>query len=215
MASIFRTGQRLWLFVRGRRVAVRVQSHGEDVITISPGPDLVVQRGVVVPIGCPMPHGFMLYWMQVLTGPNALGRQVVLRRNPNASGNFFRRGWRVNVSLDAKVRRAGAMYFVEGRTKNLSLEGVFLESTAGFAAGELVDLQLTFPDRSLCALSARVSRRAPTTQANALSSSTDWPVIGMGLYFLKMPPETRAALTRFLWRAVRELPDSGIQIHHD
>ncbi len=216
MASIFRTGQRLWLFVRGKRIAVRVQSHGEDVIIINPGPDLVVQRGVVVPIGCPVPHGFVLYWMQVLTEPNALGRNVVLRRNPNASGNFFRRGWRVNVSMPVKWRRAGAAYFVEGRTVNISLEGVLVESTASIPVGELVDLQLAFPDKSLCALSARVSRHAPATQANAPpASAADWPVTGAGLYFVNVTPETRAALTRFLWRAIRELPNTGIQIHCD
>ncbi len=215
MASIFRTGQRLWLFVHGERVSVRVQSHDQDMITINLGPDLIIQKGVVVPIGCPVPRGFTLYWMQVLNPPNSLGRNVVLRRNPNAGANFHRRGWRVNVPLPAKIKRTGATHFIESRIANLSMEGAFLESAASIAVGDVLDLHVTIPNTPPCQLSARVCRLAPQVSTDSPFNSADQAVSGAGLAFLKIPSETRTALTHFLWKTIRETHGSSIHIHRD
>ncbi len=215
MASIFRTGQRLWLFVQGTRVAVRAKSHDHDSITVSPGPNVLLPRGAEVPVGCPTPYGYMIYWMQVMTPPNDLGRQAVLRRNPNAAGNFNRRGWRVNVSLPATIRRAGAPHFIESRAANLSMEGAFLESAASISLGDLIDVRMTIPGTTPCQLSARVCRLAAPTPTDTDNLSPDQPVTGAGLCFLNVPPETRTILTCYLWRTIRESRGVGSRIPHD
>ncbi len=205
MATIFKTGQRLWLLVQGIRVVARVQSHDQDSIVVSPGPGLILERGAVVPVGCPTPGGFALYWMQVLTPPNALGRHAVLRRNPNAGGNFNRRGWRVNVSVVATIRRTGAPHFVESRVANLSMEGAFVVSAANMCAGDIIDLRMFLPDTTPCQLTARVCRLAPVAMVSATGLPADQGICGAGLIFLEVPRETRGVLMRYLWRTIREL----------
>ncbi len=211
MASLFRTGQRIWLLVQGTRVAARVQSHDQDSIVVSPGPGLVFDRGSVLPVGCQTPHGFALYWMQVLTPPNGMGRQAVLRRNPNAGGNFNRRGWRVNVSLAATIRRTGAPHFIESRVANLSMEGAFAVTAASMCVGDVIDLRMFLPDTSPCQLTARVCRLAPVALVNALGLPIDQAICGAGLFFLEVPRETRSVLTRYLWRTIRELHSTSMR----
>jgi hypothetical protein len=215
MPSIFRTGQRLFLFVRNARVPVRVQSHNHNTITLSPGPDLVVKQGVVVPIGCPMPHGYSLYWMQVLTIPNAMGRNAVLCRNPNAGKNLRRRSSRVSVILPVKVKRAGAPHFIESRTANLSMVGVFLESGASIAVGDLMELQIGLPDAPHCSLTAKVCRLAPVMLTDSPAFSTDQPICGAGLSFVNISAEARGLLTQFMWTTIRKLHGSRIPVIHD
>jgi hypothetical protein len=147
--------------------------------------------------------------MQVLVPPNDMGRQAVLRRNPNAGGNFNRRGWRVNVALSATIRRTGAPHFIESRVANLSMEGAFAVSAASLCVGDVIDLRMFLPDTSPCQLTARVCRLAPVSQASASGLPNDQGICGAGLYFLEVPRETRSILTRYLWRTIRELHSSG------
>ena len=188
------------------RVAARVQQHDQEgSIVVSPGEGVVLDRGAVIPVGCPNAHGFALYWMQVLSPPNGMGRNAVLRRNPNAGGNFNRRGWRLNVSLAASARRTGAMHFLECRIANLSIEGAFILSSASMNVGDIIDLRIFLPDTSPCQLTARVCRRAPIAAVSASGVPTEGEFQGAGVSFLEIPRETRSILTRFLWRTIREL----------
>ncbi len=204
MTSIFRTGQRLWLLVQGVRVAARVQGHDQDFIIVSPGPGLAFDRGAVIAVGCPTPNGFALYWMQVVTPPNDMGCQAVLRRNPGAGGNFNRRGWRMNVSLGATIRRTGATHFIESRVANLSMEGAFVVTAASICVGDVIDLRMMLPDTSPCQLTARVFRLAPVTLAIAEGLPNDQAVF-------EVPRETRSVLTRYLWRTIREMHSAGMR----
>ena len=212
MASIFRTGQRIWLQTNGIRVAARVQQYdNEGAIVVSPGEGVVLDRGAVLPVGCPTPHGFALYWMQVLTPPNGMGRNAVLRRNPNAGGNFNRRGWRLNVSLAASIRRTGATHFLECRIANLSIEGAFILSAATLAIGDVIDLRIFLPETSPCQLTARVGRLAASGEHAALTGASPGDICGAGVFFLEVPRETRSVLTRYLWRAIREMHSANLR----
>ena len=211
MPSIFRTGQRIWLLVQGRRVTVRVQRLDKGSIVLNPGLGVVLDRGAVIPVGCPTARGFALYWMQVLTPPNAMGRQAVLRRNPNAGGNFNRRGWRVNVALAATIRRTGAPHFIDCHVTNLSMDGAFVVSGAGMSIGDVFDLRLSLPDSPPCELTARVFRTAPMEQVLATGAPTGESLCGAGMFFLEVPRETRSLLTRFLWKTIRDLHSASLR----
>jgi hypothetical protein len=171
---------------------------------------LFLERGAVIPVGCPTHFGFALYWMQVLTPPNAMGRQAVLRRNPNAGANYNRRGWRVNTSMGGTIRRAGAPHFIESPVANLSMDGAFVLSAASMSIGDIIDLRMFLPDTSPCQLTARVCRVAPMAAANTSGAQTEESLCGAGLLFLEVPRETRSVLTRFLWRTIREFHSNSL-----
>ncbi|NLV41664.1 MAG: PilZ domain-containing protein [Candidatus Hydrogenedentes bacterium] len=197
MISIFRVGQRIILRLGSRKITSRVSSYQSDWISVNLASSVALERGTVCEVACTTPGCSLLYFMQVLRTPEDTGREVVLRRNPRAGGNFNRRGWRVAVGLNAAIRRNGSPHFIDGVVHNLSMEGALVQTQARLSVNDTVDLKIDLKEGRPVLVNARVCR------LEALQSAQG-PSFRAGLEFTHVPGESRRALTMHLWRILRE-----------
>ena len=194
MISIFRVGQRIILRLGSRKITSRVSSYQSDRISFNLASSITLEHGTVCEVSCPAPGCSLLYYMQVLRTPEETGREVVLRRNPRAGGNFNRRGWRVAVGLGAAIRRNGSPHFIDGFVHNLSMEGALVQTQARLSVNDMVDLKIDLKEGDPVMVNARVSR------LEGLQGGSP----RVALEFTHMSRETDHTLTKYLWRVLRE-----------
>lgn len=197
MISIFRVGQRIILRLGSRKITTRVSSYQSDRISFNLASSIALERGTVCEVACTTPGCSLLYYMQVLRTPEETGREVVLRRNPRAGGNFNRRGWRVAVNLNAAIRRNGSPHFLDGVVHNLSMEGALVQTQARLSVNDMVDLKIDLKEGDPVLINARVSRLEVLQAASGASFRA-------ALEFTEMSRESCHTLTKYLWRILRE-----------
>ncbi len=142
-----------------------------------------------------------IFYMQVYAAPHAGEASLLLRRNPSASFNIHRRGWRVNYTAPTAVRGKGATHFLSAQFCNMSLEAAGFLSETRFPVDAPIELRLALPENPPQIVTARV-RRVSETPLDKDSFGRD--MYGVVACFESLPFEALRHLTHFMWQRIRK-----------
>jgi len=195
----FKTGQKIRLRHAGGVLETRIVGVEGELVFLNPGPGCLLTPGEVVEITFAGGNRQFVYYMQVLRPSTRLGRDAVLRRNPNATYNGTRRGWRVQAGIKATIRKMGAVHGINGVIENIGAEGALVISPCRLQSGNTVILQIQLPELGTIEVEGLVCRTAPAPKDELGEECT-----AAGIAFSRMSRRHHVALIYYIWNRIRE-----------
>ncbi len=195
----FRAGQKIRLRHVGGTLETRVIRTEGELVFLHPGPDALLTPGEVVEASFLGGGRKFLYYMQVMRAANRMGRDAVLRRNPNATYNGTRRGWRVQSGVKATIRKLGAPHGINATIENIGAEGALVTSPCRLFEGDPVSLQIHLPELGTLDVEGRVCRitSAPPDEHGEERSAA-------GVAFTRISRKHHVALVYYIWQRIRQ-----------
>lgn len=195
----FKAGQKIRLRHAGGVLETRVIRTEGELVFLNPGPGALPTPGEVVEITFAGSGRKYIYYMQVLRPANRMGRDAVLRRNPNATYNGTRRGWRVQSGAKATIRKLGAPHGINAIIENIGAEGALVSSPCRLFPGDPVSLQIHLPELGTIDVEGRVCRIAAASPDEHGEERT-----AAGIAFSRVSRRHHVALIYYIWQRIRE-----------
>ena len=195
----FKAGQKIRIRHAGGVQETRIIRTEGELIFLNPGPGALLTPGEVVEVTYLGGGRKFMYYMQVMRPANRMGRDAVLRRNPNATYNGTRRGWRVQSGVKATIRKLGAVHGINAVIENIGAEGALVISPCKLFPGDPVSLQIYLPELGTIEVEGRVCRiaSAPPDEHGEERAAA-------GVAFSRMSRRDHVALIYYIWQRIRQ-----------
>lgn len=194
----FRTGRKIRIRYAGGVQETRIVRTVGDLIFLNPGAGALMTPGEGVEVMYQIGGRKYLYYMQVMRPANRMGRDAVLRRNPNATYNGTRRGWRVQSGVKASIRKLGAVHGINAVIENIGAEGALVISPCRLFPGDPVSLQIHLPELGTIEAEGRVCRTAPAPPDEHGEERA-----AAGVAFSRISRRHQVALIYYIWQRIR------------
>ena len=214
MDGALKSGDRLILTLPGNVVVhahVKEPSH-EGSLLVTYGGQVALERGLEVWVQSQDSQPRKNYYMQVKAEPVPGRPYLLLHRNPGASLNMRRRGWRVPFTAPTAIRSEGDRHFRSATFYDLSLVSARVAAECQFPPDTRVMLRVVLPKFPEHQIAGRVIRTSKTPV------STDFygqEMYGLVILFETMSSLASKHLTFFLWKHIREVYAQQMRLLYD
>lgn len=214
MNGVLKSGDRLVLTLPGNVVMhVRAkETYSDGSLLVTYGGQTALERGVEVWVrsheGTPRKN----YYMQVKAEPGPGRPYLLLHRNPGASLNMRRRGWRVPFTAPTAIRCEGDQHFRGANFYDLSLVSARVAAECQFPPDTNVVLRMILPEFPEHQVSGKVIRTSKTPVATDFYGQD---LYGLVIIFESMSSLAAKHLTFFLWKHIREVYAQQMRLLYD
>ena len=214
MDGALKSGDRLTLTLPGDVVIhAHVKEPAQDgALLVTYVGQVSLERGLEVWVQSHNGRPRKNYYMQVKAEPVPGRPYLLLQRNPGASLNMRRRGWRVPFTAPAAIRSEGDRHFRSATFYDLSLVSARVAAECQFPLDTRVVLCMALPKFPEHQVLGRVLRTSKTPV------STDFygqEMYGLVILFEKMSPLASKHLPFFLWKYIREVYAQQMRLLYD
>ncbi len=204
----FNEGERCLVILAGERFLVTILRVGGDRIQVTfPTSDFPIE-GMHVDLEFHDENGYTAYESEVLETPREVGDGLVVKRPPSEMiRNNHRSAWRVPADFSVTMKHHVHPRRVEVPVINVSAGGMLLRTTMEVAVGDSIDLSFMLPGElkadQLLGRVMHVSTPPDAAENEHL----------VGLHFVTPDARSREALSKYIWRRLRELDPNKLRHH--
>ena len=198
----FKPGNRCLVIITGQRFLVGIQSVQEDTVRLSyPAADFPV-AGMLLEIEFHDDLGYARFESEILATPENVGDGLLIRLPTEYSRTTQRGAWRIPTDFNVILKSHVHPRRYEVPVVNLSAGGMLLQTNADAELNDTVELKFHLPGEAAPQemLGTIVHVHQPDNKAGGETM--------VGINFINPEPQHRKALSRYVWRRLREIhPD--------
>ncbi len=192
-------GNRCLLNVMNRHFMAEIQEVNDDNIRVTfPGKDYPIP-GMQVDMEFHDVSGFSYYRTSVFKGPSRGVEGIVLGRPRELKRFQHRESCRVGTDLTVQLKDQVHIRKYDAAVVNISSKGLLARSEAPLAFNATVEVTMSLPGEPSFTVLGQVVHTAGGLGGN------EGPGTFFGIRFLDLEPDVENAVSRYIWRRLKEL----------